>query len=130
MELMIDTASPLPVYEQIVNQIERAVTTRQLAPGSPLPRIRQLARDLEINPNTVAKAYQILEQRHIVVTAGRRGTFVHQAGRNNVHEHAEQLGEVRMVELLSELQRGGLPVKAIRNIFRAAIERLESPSGI
>ena len=128
MELSIDTASPLPVYEQIVNQVERAVTSRQLAPGSPLPRIRQLASDLEINPNTVAKAYQILEQRHIVVTAGRRGTFVHQAGKDHVREHAQQLGEIKMSGLLDELQRGGISLKTIRTIFRAAIEKLESPS--
>ena len=130
MNIAIDTTSPLPVYEQIVSQIERAVTSRQLAPGSPLPRIRQLAGDLEINPNTVARAYQVLEQRRIVVTAGRRGTFVHQAGESHVLEHARQLGEIKMAVLLAEMQRGGLPSKTIRAIFRTVIEKLESQSDV
>ena len=122
MELSIDTSIPLPVYEQIVNQIEQAVLNRALPAGSALPRIRQLAGDLEINPNTVAKAYQILEQRRIVVTAGRKGTFVHPAGLDHVRDHAEQLGLSKMTELVSELQRLGLSRRAIRSIFRTATD--------
>ncbi len=129
MELTIDTSCPRPVYEQIVMLVQEAVTTGQLAQGSPLPRIRQLASDLEINANTVAKAYQILEQRHIVVTAGRRGTFIHEAGQNHVREHAHQLGEIKMIGLLEELQRAGLPLKTIRTIFHTSVEKLESALG-
>ena len=76
MKIRIDIANAQPVYEQIVQRVEQAILGGELAPGKPLPPIRQLANDLELNPNTVARAYRQLERNHIVATAGRRGTFV------------------------------------------------------
>ena len=74
--LEIDTHSPVPIYEQIVDGVQRLVRRGNLVPGSPLASVRQLAGDLEINPNTVARAYRTLERDGILETAGRRGTRV------------------------------------------------------
>jgi DNA-binding transcriptional regulator YhcF (GntR family) len=74
--LEIDTHSPVPIYEQITDGVQRLVRRGDLAPGSSLASVRQLAGDLEINPNTVARAYRTLEQNGILETAGRRGTRV------------------------------------------------------
>jgi GntR family transcriptional regulator len=74
--LEIDTHSPVPIYEQIIDGIQRSVRRGELVPGSPLASVRQLAGDLEINPNTVARAYRTLEREGILETAGRRGTRV------------------------------------------------------
>ena len=73
MKITIDVNDARPVYEQIVVQIEHGVRSGALPPGTRLPPIRQLAEDLEINQNTVAKAFQILEASRIVRTLGRRG---------------------------------------------------------
>ena len=76
MNMDIDVASAEPVYEQIVRQIVQGVRQGALAPGAPLPPIRQLARDLDLNQNTVAKAYKPGEwnQMHLVAR-GRTMTF-------------------------------------------------------
>jgi len=74
--LEISTHSPVPIYEQIVDGVQRLVRRGDLTPGSVLPSVRQLAGDLEINPNTVARAYRALERDGILETAGRRGTRV------------------------------------------------------
>jgi DNA-binding transcriptional regulator YhcF (GntR family) len=74
--LEIDTHGPVPIYEQIVDGIQRLVRRGDLVPGSPLASVRQLACDLEINANTVARAYRTLEMDGILETAGRRGTRV------------------------------------------------------
>lgn len=74
--LEIDTHSPVPIYEQIVDGVQRLVRQGEVLPGSLLASVRQLASDLEINPNTVARAYRRLERNGILETAGRRGTRV------------------------------------------------------
>jgi GntR family transcriptional regulator len=74
--LEVDTRSPVPIYEQITDGIQRLVREGKLVPGVLLPSVRQLAADLEINPNTVARAYGLLEKDGIIETARRRGTRI------------------------------------------------------
>jgi len=74
--LEISTHSSVPIYEQIVDGVQRLIRSGDLKPGTVLPSVRQLASDLEINPNTVARAYRALERDCILETAGRRGTRV------------------------------------------------------
>ena len=76
MDIAIHASDPEPVYEQIVRQIQEAVKSGRLKAGTPLPPVRQLAGDLAINRNTVARAYRILEDQGVILTAGRKGTFV------------------------------------------------------
>ena len=75
-ELVIDFASPTPVYEQIKKSIKQAIARSILVESQPLPSIRDLASFLKINPNTVARAYRELESAAIVETRGRFGTFI------------------------------------------------------
>lgn len=72
----IDTESPEPIFEQIIGQIGMAIQEGKLKEGDKLPPIRQLSTDLEINPNTVAKAYQILEEFNVIETFGRSGCII------------------------------------------------------
>lgn len=72
----VDTTSPTPAYEQIRAQLAALVNSGALPVGTRLPPIRQLARDLELAPGTVAKAYAILERTGVAATQRRRGTVV------------------------------------------------------
>ncbi|KAA0256526.1 MAG: GntR family transcriptional regulator [Acidobacteria bacterium] len=72
----LDTASGVPFYRQVIDQVLLAVADGRLAPGTQLPTVRQLAVDLEVNLNTVAKAYREMEIRGIVETQQGTGTFV------------------------------------------------------
>lgn len=76
----LDPLSATPPYEQIRAQVVAAVRTGALLPGARLPTVRALAGDLDLAPNTVARAYRELEQAGVVKTLGRRGTFVEASG--------------------------------------------------
>jgi len=76
MQFRIDNASDRPVYLQILDQVKRAIALGRLAKDERLPTVRQLAQQLAINPNTIAKAYRQLEQEGIIVTKAGAGAFV------------------------------------------------------
>jgi GntR family transcriptional regulator len=76
ISFMLDPKSGVPFYRQIIDQVQCAIADGRLETGSQLPTVRQLAVDLKINPNTVARAYQELEIRGIVSTQMGSGTFI------------------------------------------------------
>lgn len=76
MNFNLDTKSGVPVYRQIIQQIEYNMSIGKLIPGEKLPTVRSLAVELKINPNTVAKAYSELEIRGLVNTQVGYGTFI------------------------------------------------------
>ena len=80
MELRIDGANPAPASEQVRTQLLTGVREGAFPPGAKLPTVRQLADQLGIAVNTVARAYRLLEQDGIVETFGRRGSFVAKQG--------------------------------------------------
>lgn len=72
----IDPSGGMPIYLQIINQIKKAAAGGLLSPGEQLPSVRELAVQLAVNPNTVAKAYQELERENVIETIRGRGTFL------------------------------------------------------
>lgn len=76
MQFRIDNASDRPVYLQIIDQVKRDIALGRLAREERLPTVRQLARQLAINPNTIAKAFRQLEREGIIVTRAGAGAFV------------------------------------------------------
>ena len=76
MQFLIDNALDRPVYLQIIDQVKRDIALGRLAAEERLPTVRQLAQQLAINPNTIAKAYRQLEQDGIIVTRAGAGAFV------------------------------------------------------
>jgi GntR family transcriptional regulator len=72
----VDPQSPTPIYAQLDRSIRAAIATGTLAPGSQLPTVRQLAVDLAVNANTVARVYAQLERDGILETQRGVGTFV------------------------------------------------------
>ena len=72
----LDMADGVPIYRQIIRQIEYAILSGRLKSGDKLPTIRALAVELKTNPNTIAKAYNELEIKGIVVTQVGSGTFI------------------------------------------------------
>jgi len=76
MKIEIDPKSGFPIYLQIIEQVKHKIVSGELSIGDRLPTVRQLAVDLEINPNTVAKAYTELEREEILDTKQGIGTFI------------------------------------------------------
>jgi DNA-binding transcriptional regulator YhcF (GntR family) len=74
--LVLDPESSVPPYEQVRSQLAAAIESGRLRPAAQLPTVRQLAGDLGLAVNTVARAYRELETTGLVETRGRQGTFV------------------------------------------------------
>jgi GntR family transcriptional regulator len=74
--LQIDFRAGLPIYTQIVNQVQSQVAGGVLKPGDQLPTVRALAEELRVNFNTVARAYRILDEARIISTQQGRGTYI------------------------------------------------------
>ncbi len=75
-DLVIDFRSGQPIYLQIVEQIRQKVVKGELKPGDQLPTVRQLATDLRVNFNTVARAYRLLDEAGLISTQHGRGTYI------------------------------------------------------
>ncbi|SRR6266542_4703163 len=84
--LQIDFRSGLPIYIQIVNQVQTQVAAGILKPGDQLPTVRALAEELRVNFNTVARAYHILDEARIISTQQGRGTYITEIPPPNVTE--------------------------------------------
>ena len=125
MDMTIDTASVEPVYEQIAHQVRQGVLQGGLLPGSPIPTIRQLAYDLDLNPNTVAKAYKVLEGERVILTAGKKGTFINRDAEVEIRNRNMQDAMRTMAALVTSLHEKGLAADHIRAAFMAAVATIE-----
>ncbi len=76
MDIQIDFRSDQPIYIQIVEQIRRKVANGELRQGDQLPTVRQLATELRVNFNTVARAYRLLDEARLISTQQGRGTYI------------------------------------------------------
>mgnify|MGYP001205407562 CR=1 FL=1 len=104
MQIQIDHASDRAVYQQIIDQVRRDIALGRLRTGEKLPTVRQLAGQLLINPNTIAKAYRTLEQDKIIVTRSGAGAYIAPLSSN-------LSGEVRERIIRQQLER--LAVEAV-----------------
>ena len=123
MEITVDIDSPLPQFEQLIEQIKAAVTAGVLKPGDALPSIRQLANDLALNSKTVAKAYKLLERDSIIEAKGYRGTYVHPKAKTNCKFNLQEWTLRKLGETIGELREAGVTDSEIRNAFIAAINK-------
>lgn len=76
MQITLDFRSGVPIYIQIMDQIKHLVATDVLNPDDQLPTVRQLASDLRVNFNTVARAYRLLDEAGVISTQQGRGTYI------------------------------------------------------
>ena len=76
MHIQISTKDGIPIYRQLMHQVERQVASGRLKPGDQLPPVRKLAEELLINPNTVARAYRELESAGVLATRQGSGVFI------------------------------------------------------
>lgn len=76
MLLTLDFRSGVPIYVQIIDQIKHLVATGVLQPDDQLPTVRQLATELRVNFNTIARAYRLLDEEGLISTQQGRGTYI------------------------------------------------------
>ncbi len=130
----LDFRSHVPIYTQLVDRIKHMIASGALEPGDQLPTVRQMAAELRVNFNTIARAYRILDEEGVISTQQGRGTYVleplppERASRlrsaalegiaKSFLAHAHQVGfkpeEVAMLldELIASWRETGEPAKA------------------
>jgi GntR family transcriptional regulator len=123
----IDTRSQVPLYEQIMDRVRALVREGRLHPGTPLPPVRQLAADLEINSNTVARAYGLLEREGIVRTAGRRGTLISEAARDVARDATTSRLEDAIDRVLEAAASLDVDLEQIVDVLRRRSQTKSSP---
>jgi GntR family transcriptional regulator len=122
MQVSINERSAEPVFSQLISQIRDAVKSGELKPGTPLPTIRQLAADLRINPNTVARAYRILERDAVIETRGGKGSFIHADGKKHSRIDLGAQAAPMLSRIVVSLRELGLTDSEIRNAFSSVMK--------
>jgi len=127
MLIKIDSTSGLPIYLQIVNQIKTQVALGRLRPEDPLPSVRQLAIDLTVNPNTIARAYLDLEHEGVIYKRPGQGTYV--------STRAVEMARSERIRIFSELAEKAvvegfhleLRAEEMEEVFRRLITQIKEP---
>jgi GntR family transcriptional regulator len=117
MRIQIDTNLSTPLFKQLMHQIKKAVMDGLLKPDDPLPSIRQLANDLELNHNTVAKAYRLLERDSVIQTKGYRGTSIHGDAIQNSTVNMNDSITAKLNVAIKSLRESGATDSEIRIAF-------------
>jgi GntR family transcriptional regulator len=116
--IKVDLTDHIPIYIQIMNQIKHKVAVGELQPGDQLPTVRQLAADLRINFNTVARAYRLLDEEQIISTQHGRGTFILEPVSEEQYRTMRRKDLVRLLNhFLNEAEALGFGPEVIGPIF-------------
>ena len=125
MFFQIDPSNGVAIYEQVVRQVTYAVAGGALAAGDLVPSVRELARELAINPNTVARAYRQLQGDGILEPV--RGTGLVVAGGAGIRCQEERIKLVRgrLQQVLVEARQSRLDGGQLRSLVEAELAALE-----
>ena len=120
--LRVDLSRPVPPYEQLRAQVSGQAASGELAPGTRLPAVRQLAGDLGVAAGTVARAYSELESDGVVISHGRRGTFVSGAA-GRAGRGAQQKLAAAADQFVAAVRKLGLSDEAAEAALRQGLTR-------
>jgi GntR family transcriptional regulator len=126
LTLSLDVRSGLPIYTQIVNQIQSQLVNRILKPGDQLPTVRALAQELRVNFNTVARAYRILDEEHIISTQQGRGTYITEIPPPEVNERLRRESlEALTQRFINEAFRLGFSEREVSQMVRDTLKSIK-----
>lgn len=124
MLFRIDLASSTPVYRQMCDQVKHAVASGALAPGDPLPTIREVAAGTRVNRNTVARAYMELEREGVIVARPGQGSFIAEGAPSIQKRERVRILEEMARKLLVEAYHFQIPPEEVRAILDRVEARL------
>lgn len=122
----LDQQSGVPVYRQLIDQVQAAIATGAVSVGDQLPTVRRVAVDLAINPNTVVRAYREMEVRGILDTQQGTGTFVAESHiKHSKDERERQLSQL-VTEFVARAGSAGFKVNELLEALRQLSSEVES----
>ena len=122
MLLHVDAGNGLAVYDQIVRQVKFAVADGALRSGEMVPSVRELARDLTINPNTVARAYRQLQEDGVLETVRGMGLSIAATARRQCQAERTRLIRSRLRLVLEEALHSGLEAGEVENLMQTELQ--------
>lgn len=128
MDIIINLESPIPVYKQIVHAIIEGVLSEELPSSTPLPSIRQLGKDLELTTATVSKSYQILQKNKIIVTGGRRGTFIGENAKKEATCYLQAELKWEVEEFITRQLKYNVTIDQLVETFNSVTETIRKES--
>jgi GntR family transcriptional regulator len=129
MLLRVEPNSPIPLYEQITAQVVFAVASGALAPGDMIPSVRELAAQLLVHPNTVARSFQDLERLGVVRALRGKGMEVTAEAPAWCLSHRQELVRGRLRDALHEAVSSGLTSDAIVKLVQEELTRANGRKG-
>ena len=117
----IDPRSHVPIYLQIADAIRQAVAVGIYSPGESLPSLRALALDVQVNPNTVQRAYDELAREGLIYSRRGKGLFVAKQGKADARTRAQQAVRRSFDEGIRAGHAAGMDTKAVRTVFEASM---------
>jgi GntR family transcriptional regulator len=123
VSLRIDASDGVPIYLQIVDQIKRNIALGRLKPEEGLPSVRQLALDLTINPNTVARAYLELEHQGVIYKRQGQGTFVSSQAVEASRRERNRIVGALFEKAIIEAVNSAMPATDIDEIYQQLMRR-------
>ena len=120
----INLQSKSPIYEQLYNYIVKMVSMDIMVPNQKLPTVRNLARDLGINPNTVQKAYQLLERDNIIYSVSGKGSYI--AEKSNAENKKNIIAVIKLNDVLKELNSIGVTKSDVISIVEEYFKKDQS----
>ena len=122
MQIILNNASMIPIYEQLVDQIKNQIITGQLQETESLPSVRALSGTLRISALTVKKAYDKLEEDGFVVTVHGKGTYVAPTNRSLAVEARRRAVEEDFTQALDKARAVGMTPDEIRQLLELLLE--------
>lgn len=122
MHIIINHTSMTPIYEQIVSQIRADIINGDMAPGTALPSVRMLSRELKISALTVKKAYDNLEQEGFTVTVHGKGTYIAASNTELMKEEKRKEVEADLELAIQKGRRYGMQDEEIKELFSLILE--------
>lgn len=122
MQLIIHHSSMIPIYEQLIEQIKRAIIQGELKENDPLPSVRSLAKELKISALTVKKAYDALDQEALIRTVHGKGSFV--CGINPSLRQEEQYKAIQaeFESIVSKARMSGVSDQDLKELLAIILE--------
>lgn len=130
MFINIDPTGEIPIYEQIVRQIKFAAAGGVIRPGELIPSVREVASELAVNPNTVAKAYRQLQIEGVVESVRGRGLQLTGESAQRCREERARLVRLRLREAIGEARQSRLPDEQIRQIIEQELGSTQKEASV
>ena len=125
MFFALDASNGIPIYEQIVRQTKFAIASGVVQPGEMIPSVRELARELTLNPNTVARAYRQLQQEGILDSVRGTGLQVATGATRLCADARLKLVRARLKQVFQEAKQSRIDVSQLRALVDRELTALE-----